>query len=429
MRSLALFVTLLLGHTLRAQTWTFGPKVSLGLSGQSSVAEARIQDVVVSSGESMERTGSAFGLFARYDRPRWYAQLDGLRGKYTLGNLYVSSPAMSGGLFPAPRRHSLSLLAGIKPLPWLRIGGGLTQVFNQPNATPGSLEDEAASYDKLATEYTHLRFYYQSIARYYRVSDALRNTARPSLTEAQAQLGVDIGGLTVDLVYARSLTPLVDGLTYANQTYAFRQQYGYWSLQLGYRLLPLKRFLFQPRVNRRTYERVKRDIPHYRNEVSLAVGVTGDDYGGSVLFENRYTRYFRRRLGLTTVLGLARSYEDDNGFLPQATDAVQLSAMLRVLPLYTRRHTLAVSGGPVAMYVSGFDVTAGSQRTLPGGQTVSLVYLRPETYRREFGVGVQAQLDYQFALTDRLPVGLWLRVMTSQPMQYAALGVQGGYRF
>ena len=425
-RTLAIILLLLAGESVRAQEWTFGPKLNFGLSSRQSLEQVEIGDVLATiGGPSGDATSSGIGAFARYDRPRWYGQVELNRLRSQQVGFYVSSPKLSfsGGL---PRnRLDARLVGGYKLLPWLRVNAGLGTVRYEANpagasAYQGSIENAK----RLATQFPEASEAYLSQARAYEVADALNTAIQRNGLEGSIGLGADIVGLTIDFANIHTLTPLFDGVTVRDQSFALRQQSNLWSLQVGYRLFPLKSHLLAPRKNR-AYERIKRDIPLYRNEFHASAGLLGEDIGSAFIYENRYTRYFTRRFGLTTGLNLMRVYETyDNGFLPNQFTQVQWVTGLRVLPLYSRRHTIGLSLGPMLVYKTGFRVNSGSTQ-IGNGQSFRTVDFGATSRANQLTVELQGTVDYHFAATDRIIVGPWLRATPD----YAYFGLQVGYRF
>lgn len=414
----------LISGSVWAQAWSFGPKVTLGLSSRPPVSQVQVGEVLATvGGRSGDATASGFGAFARYDRPRWYGQIEASRLRSWALGYYVSSTGLgfSGGL---PRKRiDARLLSGYKPLPWLRVNAGLGIVRYTTNLSR-TYQSSIDNAERLAVEFPESRDRYLAQALGYEVAQALENSVQRNGLEGQLGVGVDIGGLTVDLTHSSTLTPLINGVTVRDQSYALRQQSNLWALQVGYRLFPLKAHLLAPRKNR-AYERLKRDIPFYRNEFHVSAGLLGEDIGSAFIYENRYTRYITRRFGVTGGLNLMRTYETfDNGFLPNQFTQVQLVTGLRVLPLYSRRHTIGLSLGPMLTYESGFNVSSGGSR-LVNGQYVNSVNFSQNSRTNRLAADVQATLDYHFAATDRLIVGPWLRATSD----YAYFGVQAGYRF
>ena len=206
--------------------------------------------------------------------------------------------------------------------------------------------------------------------------------------------------------------------------YNVNQRGRFLTLQLGYRLFPLKAHTLAPRKNR-AYERIRQDIPFYRNEIHVVGGLLAEDFGSAFLYENRYTRYLSRRVGLTAGLNLMRAFEtSESGFLPKQFTQTQLITGVRFLPLYSRRHTIGLSAGPTLTYRSGFQINSGGSQLI-NGKPLRTVNLSGQSWLNEFRVSAQATVDYNVAATDRIVLGPWLRATPDN----AYFGIQAGYRF
>lgn len=424
MKHVIISITLLISNlNVFGQTWTAGPKIAFGLNTAIRGNELRVGANSVDLEARLSSSPTLFGGFVRYDRPRWYGQAEGLYGKAET-SLVRSSASLgsSGGDFLTGKRTDVRVLAGVKPLPWLRLyaGGGYARL----NWTIQDYDREIALYRREAQESPTLSQDRLARADFAQFSKVVDQSYRPNILMGQAGFGIDVQGFMIDLTYSQSLTPLIDGVTVNNQTYAARQHYRNLALSIAYQLLPTKSFLTASRQNR-AYERIKRDIPFYRNEFHASVGLLGDDIGSAFIYENRYTRYLTRRFGLTTSLNLMRVYETfDTGFLPKQYTQVQLVTGLRVLPLYSRRHTIGLSVGPMLVYRTGFRVYSGGS-SIVNGKPFQTVNFGEISRANQLTVDVQGTIDYHFAATDRLIVGPWLRATPD----YGYLGVQAGYRF
>lgn len=417
---------------LWAQEWSFGPKVSLGLNGQTPYRETTIDGNRIGSDMPGEAPGSSFGLFIRYDRPRWYTQAEVNRGRYRLDGFRVDGTGNDAWASTSSTlQHDVRLLGGYKPLPWLRLHAGV-------GAIRGRYEPDAYFTDRLNSVQQRLstvqspaeRRELESQLSALTVNEAVRKSYRNLHLEGQAGLGVDIGGLTLDLTYHRTLTPTIDGVTYGGQTYPLQQHYSYYALHLGYRILPVRKYLLAPRKNR-AYERMKQDIPFYRNEFHVSGGLLGEDIGSAFIYENRYTRYLKRRLGLTVGLNLMQLFEDsETGFIPKATTTFRVVTGLRVLPLYTRRSTVGLTTGPMLTLERGLRPTSRRGTQTIDGIEYTVTALGSGSRVMETSLGWQTSLDYHFAATDRLLVGPWLRFIGRDFVpDYVTGGVQIGYRF
>lgn len=425
---IALLITFAMGP-VRAQEWSFGPKAYLGLSRQLTVGEqVQIGSTLLSTVNYGDAVGASVGAFARYDQPKWYVELDGTRGKYSLTNVSISGPAGGFPTYQSAVRTDARLIAGVKPLPWLRLSVGLTGVQNRWRLTDYT-GDIRANQESIQRYPTETERYTRQIEQ-YQLADALQNSYKKTNLEGQAGIGADIGGLTLDLTYAQSLTPPLHGVSFQNRTYAFRQDYGYWSLGIGYKLFPLKQHLLAPRKNK-AYERINQDIPFYKNEFHLGVGLLGEDIGSQLIYENRYTRYFTRRVGLTAGVNFSHSFSgpgDRPSGVPMANQFTLLAGV-RVLPLYSHRHTIGLTIGPLLTYADELQAGAGLQ--VINGQEVRYLNVNRNSAVRELNTGWHSSIDYNFALTDRLIAGSWLRLLGQTLIipDYANFGIQAGYRF
>lgn len=435
---LGLLSALSLTRPALSQDWSFGPKAYLGLSRTLTVGdEATLPYGSLTTVGYGDATTSSIGAFVRYDRPRWYTEANLLYGSSYSANIQVNTATVGAPLYNKARRLDARLLVGYKPLPWLRLSAGLVGVSNNWKVGAPDNTAEISRLERQAqveTDPTQRERWLASAAS-YRITDAVDNALKTSLLEAQLGIGTDIGGLTLDVTYTPALTPVVDGVTYQGQTYALRQQYAFWSLGLGYKLFPLKKHLLAPRKNK-AYARIQRDIPFIRNEFQVGFGLLAEDINSAFVYENRYTRYLKPRLGLTVGLSYQRGL---SGFETAGLSAFQtgsfsvnntlsLLAGLRVLPLYSRAHRIGLTLGGQFSYLGGNVGGGGSARSVTvNGQTTTIrtVRLVSRSQENTFRVVPQLSLDYQFLPTDRLSVGPWLRATTDD----ALYGLQAGYRF
>ncbi|WP_460976779.1 hypothetical protein [Spirosoma knui] len=429
LRKISLFavLTVWVSSNSWAQDWSFGPKVYMGLNAHRTQAEASINTVNVYSSSMGDASGGGLGVFARYDRPRWYGQIEASRGKYYLGGIYVSTPGRGSSLFIDRRRYDLRLIGGYKPLPWLRLHGGVVGVSNEALPTDYYERTTTALKEQIATEQNpSFKNQYEQELLFNQVSQAAIQSYKPYNLEGQLGVGVDIGGFTADLVFSQNLSPNINGIRFNGVTSPFRQDYSYATLNLGYRLFPIKRYLLAPRRSNRAYERLRRDIPFYRNEVQLAGGMLAEDIGSAFVYENRYTRYLNRRFGITTGVSMMRSFAETDQRLPGAETVLMGSASLRAVALYSRYHTISVSPGVNFIAFSGFRATSGRVN----GSSGTTVNVSPRSYMQKSGAGWQVMLDYTFAITDRLPVGVWFRLADNSAYRsFGQAGLQFGYRF
>lgn len=420
----------LLAGPAGAQSWTFGPRVDLQLSASNRMDDLQIGDYQLSSYNSRGNR-EALGGFARYDRKRWYAQADYLRGSFRL-SMYREAPGI-GTISTAreARRQDVRISAGVKPLPWLRLGAGITHArYNWDPSEDGRIYELLRQ--RLLVETNPILIEYdQERLPAYNIGRQVDAGYRRSNTEGSLGVGADIGGFTLDLTYSRSLTPLLDGVAVNGASYPIRFDYSYTTLRFGYRLFPLKAHLLTPRKRNPAYERLKRDIPFYRNEFHVAVGLLAEDVGSAFIYENRYTRYLSRRIGLTAGVNMMRLFDDyETVSLPGVSTTFMLTPGVRALLLYSRRHTIGLTTGPLLQYRTGVGVSSGATR-YTNGQEINTITLRADSDRTGLTAGWHSSLDYQFAVTDRLVIGPWLRVFGQSFIipDYASAGVSTGYRF
>lgn len=427
---------LLLTAPALAQDWSFGPKAYLGLSRVLTVGNQAVLPIgTIATVADGDQSGSGLGIFVRYDQPCWYAEVNAIQGSSSFANLDVNSAAGGGPIYPRARRYDLRLLAGYKPLPWLRLSAGLVGVANNWGS-----RDYTADINRLETlaaesQNANAKANLLGQADGYRLSSVASASLKRNLLEAQLGIGADVGGLTLDITYNPGLSPSVDGIDYQERTYALQQRYAYWSLGIGYKLFPLKSHLTAPRRNK-AYARIQRDILFIRNEFHVGLGILFEDFNSAFIYENRYTHYVRPRLGWTVGLTYMRGL---SGFEPvpssafqtgnfSATNTISLLAGGRVLPLYSRQHRLGLTVGGQLSYVGGSVSSGGSYRTVTvNGQTTVIrpVNLTTGSHKDGFSVAPQASIDYQFLPTDRLAIGPWLRATPD----FGSYGLQAGYRF
>lgn len=415
----------LLSNIAQAQQWTFGPKVRLPTSQNVDLASVTTGPSRLDLGGSNESRPGQWALFARYDRPRFFAQGEGFTGRFETAAFINDTQGGSAFQFES-RLAGTNLIAGFKPLPWLRLYGGAG--YQHHNWQKSRYENVGETADRFArllqqgglSEDQQERF--EGELKRYRFLETVNSAYREHVLTGQVGLGVDIGGLTVDLAYNRSLTPLLRDIPTANGTLNARQGYNGYVLSLGYRLLPIKAFLAAPRKRNPAYQRLKRDIPFYRNEFHVAGGLIGEDIGSAFSYENRYTRYFTRRFGVMGGLNVTRVFETfDTGFLPKHYNAFQLITGLRGLPLYSRRHIIGITVGPTLTRETGVSAYSGGS-----GRPYNYVNWRADSRLEGIALNWMSMIDYQFAATDRVVIGPWLRI---NGLDYATLGIQAGYRF
>ena len=431
MNQTLIFLLIVATSPVWAQEWSFGPKVYFGLDKSRMISsQVQLGANQITAANYGDATGYSLGAFARYDRLHWYVQGELMQGKYSLINSTLSGTAGGFATYPSTTRSDVRLLLGGKLLPWLRLSAGLTTSLNKWKQV--DYTSTIRAYQEVIAQHPANQERYAGEIEQYQVAQALQSSYKRTTLEGLLGIGTDIGGLTVDLTYAHSLTPAINEITYQNQTYTYKQPFGYWSLGIGYKLFPIKRHLLAARKNR-AYDRIKQDIPFYRNEFHIGIGLSADDIGSQFIYENRYTRYFSRRVGLTTGLSFSHSSsstDDLYGSLPM-TNEFRLLTGIRWLPLYSRRHTIGLTTGPLLQYTDRLGASSGAQN-IADGQVVRYINLHRDASVHQFSAGWHTSVDYQFALTDRLITGPWLRVLSQSILfspDYAQFGVQAGYRF
>lgn len=422
-----ILLCLLISPHVWAQSWTFGPRLNAPLSIDHNLTGVEADQTTISLGSVGERTPVQWGAFARYDRPGFFALAEITRGEFSSGG-YVSRSNSGFSFYTKSQLVGGNIQAGATLLPWLRLYGGLG--YQHHRWMDSGTQSRVDFLERQIREQPNQVYPYdRDRLPMYRLVNATEQAYRTHVFTGQLGTGVDIGGFTLDLAYRRSLTPLLDGIPTATSTLPARQDFGSYLLTFGYRLLPLKEYTLAPRKNK-AYERSKRDIPFYRNEFHASLGLLGEDVGSSFIYENRYTRYLRRRLGIAAGLNVMRLYETyqfDGGveLTSNHSNSYQLMTGLRVLPLYSRRHTLGITAGPTLTYQTGIRNAFGGSRFL-NGVTYYSTGFRDDSRQRSLLVNWQATLDYNFAPTDRLLVGPWFRL---NGLDYGSFGFQAGYRF
>ena len=426
-----LFFVLAAASAAKAQTWSFGPKFHIGLNRETVGAmPVTVQSTEIFISPNSTGAGVAWGLFLRRDAKHWYAQAEAAWGRQ-FADFSLYNPATLGSHFETVDRYRLEnrLVGGYKPLPWLRVFGGIGWIqhhqlnrsdinndFRNRQITRISARLESGQSTNPAADQAELDRLL--------VGQAFSDNIRRNVLEGQLGVGADIGGLAVDLVYNRSITPLFGGMRYQGIDHRARFDYYYWSLNFGYRLLPLKNFVLQPRRNRQTYRTVVEKIPFHRNEIAVVGGVVGEDRAVPLIIESRYTRWFTRRLGLSGGLSFMRVFANNPSSSQWQLNALTLYSEVKMLPLYSRRHRLGVAAG--LNYMSSRQANV-SVSVSPSG---SAMLVRPGNWEERNSLGWQATLDYQLEATSRLPVGTWLRLADNWAYDtFASFGISAGYRF
>lgn len=414
-----------------AQQWSGGLKVELptGASKTGNAFTFNTSQFVMNYPSSSDADRPRLMGFVRYDKRDWLLQADLSQGTFSIARQLQSNGGASITGYHG-KRYALVIQGAYKPAPWLRLQGGLglnkhtwdtdylengiVQAQKRLNANDG-VNQTSLKNDQLAVADAQNELL---VAQSYRTMQLTGHYG----------VGIDLGGLTIDVSRTEGITPLLDGVVANGQTIDAKQNYGYTALSIGYRLFPLKKFVLAT-DNNKTYQKLKAEIPVYRNEFSVGLGIIGEDIGTGITYENRYTRYVSRRFGITGIVGATRTAYA-SPLRPNTMKAFtdfQFSALLRTLPLYTRRHQIGLSFGLNVIAASAglttyesiyYSNVPGQNQPLPAARLVE----RPaKTY-----VGGQWQFDYQYAITDHIPMGVWLR---NNAAGFANFGIQAGYRF
>ena len=427
-----LILTLMSLSTLaHAQPWSGGIKVEIPTGATKTGNTFALNDsrFVANYPSSSDADRIRLAGFVRYDKRDWLVQADISQGAFSIANqLQSDRGAAANGYYG--KRYALVLQGAYKPAPWLRLQAGLG--VNKYTWETGSLEYWVAETQKRLTANdgvnpTSLKNDQLDLANAQNDLLVQQNYRNTQLT-GHYGIGIDLGGLTIDVSRTQGITPILDGVVAGGQTIDAKQNYGYTALSIGYRLFPLKKFLLATN-NNKTYQKLKREIPFYRNEFSAGMGIIGEDIGTGIIYENRYTRYLSRRFGITGIAGAARTAyvsSTSQNRVKSSTD-FQFSLLARILALYTRRHQIGLSFG-VNVIAASARLSSYESTYYPDGPgqskpiLVAVVSGQPaKTY-----VGGQFQFDYQYAVTDHIPMGIWLR---NSANGYANFGIQTGYRF
>lgn len=413
-----------------AQQWSGGLKVDLptGASKTGNTFTLNTSQFVMNYPSSSDADRTRLVGFVRYDKRDWLLQADVSQGAFSIANLLqYDRGASTNGYFG--KRYALVVQGAYKPAPWLRLQAGLG--INRYAWETGNLENQVAEAQKRLKANDGVN------PRSLKNDQLDLGNAQNNLLVAQSYrttqltghygIGVDLGGLTIDVSRTEGITPLLNGVVDNGQTIAAKQNYGYTSLSIGYRLFPLKKFVLA--TNNKVYQKLKAEIPFYRNEISAGLGIIGEDIGTGIIYENRYTRYVSRRFGITGIVGATRTAyvsSTSQSRIKSATD-FHVSALLRALPLYTRRHQIGLSFGlNVIVAQAGLTSYESIYYSNVPGQNQPLSAARLVERPTRTYVGGQWQMDYQYAITDHIPMGIWLR---NSANGYANFGIQTGFRF
>jgi hypothetical protein len=334
-----------------------------------------------------------------------------------------------------------------KPLPWLRINAGLgTNLF---------YESKFQFNQRLKNEQNRAEYFATSLKQYENdnsangqqmkqmllgqqkveaISNSYFKAIRKVHFDARLGVGVDFGGFMIDLNYNRTLTPIIKDIDYNGQASPLNLQYDYLSLSVGYRILPIRKFLLPPRKNK-TYEKIQSEIPFYKNEVNFLFGKQSENANSLNIYESSYTRYLLKRVGVTIGVNTIQSplSATDNDGLPNVgiQNAITVFSEAKFLPLYTKKHRVGFAAGLNYLRYEGLEGSSYLM-TLDNDATFSTANFQPLFQRKKGSFGYQITADYNYLLTKRLPIGAWIRATGNQTNRYGnfiALGIKTGYLF
>jgi hypothetical protein len=422
MRQLFSFVLVLTAALAHAQEWSGGLRVDIATGAYKSGNDFRLSNTAFSTNQpsSSDADKAQIGGFVRYDQPNWMAQAEVMTGGFGLSiNSQVNGWGTIGrGAYG--RQVGLTFTGGYKPAPWLRLQAGLSlhQLFYEQGSVATELaywQQQRPGNDPRSQEIV------QNNINAYTGWTTLYNAFKTTQLTGHYSIGVDLGGLMIDVRRTEGLTPILNGVTTpAGERVDARLNYGFTSLSIGYRFFPVKRFLAMKK--NRTYQKLKAEIPFFRNEFHIGLGNQAEDINAGMIYEARYTRSFTRRFGLSNILSFSQRDAGRYSTYLTPTNGIVLAVMGRVLPIYTRRHQVGLSLGLQGAWQAPRLSGSFSQGGTSSGQPV---YRYVDAQPARFKLDGQWQFDYQIAVTDRLPLGVWLR----QGGYGAFYGIQCGYRF
>lgn len=438
---------------LLAITSVHAQELTVGIKGEYSIknfehlsnVRARIDNNVSLFNNDVLPNGAG-GIFARVDKGRnvfsaeinhsWQRVKAMMIGPNELG--YIEYDLM----FVNPR-----LGYSYKPLPWLRINAGLgTNLF---------YESKFQFNRRLKTEQNRAEYFATSLKQYENdnstngqqmkamllsqqkleaISSSYFKSIRKVHFDARLGVGVDFGGFMIDLNYNRTLTPIIQDIDYNGQTSPLNLQYDYLSLSVGYRILPIRKFLLPPRKNK-TYEKIQSEIPFYKNEVNFLFGKQSKNRNSLNIYESSYTRYLLKRVGVTIGVNTIQSplSATDNDGLPNIgiQNAITVFTEAKFLPLYTKKHRIGLAAGLNYIRYEGLE---GSTylNTPDNAPAFNRVSFQPLFQPKKGSFGYQITADYNYLLTKRIPIGGWLRANENKTNGYGnfiALGIKTGYLF
>lgn len=446
-----LLIFLLAISSVHAQELTVGVRMNSPLGDGSSYADGQPilgfkNGIYFTNVQASLRTSG--GIFARIDRKKSTFSAELNLNRYYLSK-YVSSARNSGAY---PNRFGLinpRIGYAYKPLPWLRLNASLGVNFMTNQKTDGyyyggseleSIQKQLKIYENdLTGNGKYQNEYWQEELTKYEARSSFTDAFNKIHLDTRLGVGFDAGGFMIDFNYHRSLSPLVGDINFKNDNIPFGFQYDYFSLSIGYRILPLRKFLLAPRKNK-TYEKQQSEIPFYKNEVSFMLGKEGEDMNSKTLYENSYTRYLRKRLGVSVGINtmqpslVADSWRNYLNIGLQNTIAFYTE--IKFLPLYLKKHRIGTAGGLNLITYEGLRGGQG-QNITPSGTYVYPVYFN-QSDSKNFGqnrrsfFGFQFTADYNYLLTKRMLMGGWLRGnfhANSNTGNFVTFGIKTGYLF
>ena len=445
-----LCIVFLFFSSVKAQELTFGVKSFSPLGDGTSYTMQPLLDfrngIFFSNQQVSLRT--SVGVFARIDRKKstLSAELD--FNRHYLSK-YVSSARDGGGYFDNFNLINPRIGYGYKPLPWLRLNASLGVNFISNLKSDGYyygrnelefIQKQLKTYENDITGNGKYQLeYWQTQLAKYEAQSSFGDAFNKVHFDTRLSVGFDAGGFMIDFNYNRSLSPLVSDINFKNNTIPFSFQYDYISLSVGYRILPLRKFLLAPRKNR-TYEKQQSEIPFYKNEVSFMLGKEGEDINSKTLYENSYTRYLRKRLGVTVGINtmqpslVAKSWGNYQNIGLQNT--IAFYSEIKFLPLYLKKHRIGIAGGISLRTYEGLRGGENQNITPTGTYIYPVRFYRSDS--RNFGqnkrgiLGFQFTSDYNYLLTKRVLMGGWLRGnfhTNTYTEDFVTFGIKTGYLF
>lgn len=442
-----LLIFLLAISSVKAQELTVGIKGEYSVKNfeQLSNVRARFDNNTSLFNHEVSPNGSG-GVFARVDKGKNVFLVE-LSHSWQIMKAVLIGP----NKFASPRYDLMfvnpRLGYSYKPLPWLRINAGLgTNLF---------YESKFQFNRRLKTEQNRAEYFATSLKQYENDNTADGQKAKAMLLgqqkgeeisnsyfkairkvhfDARLGVGVDFGGFMIDLNYNRTLTPIVKDIDYNGQASPLNLQYDYLSLSVGYRILPIRKFLLPPRKNK-TYEKIQSEIPFYKNEVNFLFGKQSKNQNSLNIYESSYTRYLLKRVGVTIGVNTIQSplSATDNDGLPNIgiQNAITVFTEAKFLPLYTKKHRVGIAAG--LNYIRYEGLEGSSYLSTPDdAPAFNVVNFQPLFQPKKGSFGYQITADYNYLLTKRIPIGGWLRATGNKTNGYGnfiALGIKTGYLF